>query len=97
MKTENYGMGRYRRGRSLHWMTQPRSLNGRFASSGGSNDPDPLGEWFNKQKWWVKILVVVIAGVLMALLWISGYMLVTLLLLWGLLFILKLIRAFWEG
>ena len=79
-------------------MSQPRDLNGRFMSSGGSNnEPDPLGEWFNRQEWWVKILVIVIAGVLMAALWISGYMLVTLLLLWGLLFVLKLIRAFLEG
>lgn len=90
-------MRRYKRGRSLHWMSQPRDLNGRFASTGGSNDPDPLSEWFSRQEWWVKILVIVIAGVLMAALWISGYMLVTLLLLWGLLFVLKLIRTFLEG
>lgn len=90
-------MGRYKRGRSLHWMSQPRDLNGRFASSGGSNAPDPQGEWFNRQEWWVKILVVIIAGVLMAVLWISGYMLVTLIILWLLVFVLKVIRAFLEG
>ena len=91
-------MGKYRGGRSFHWMSQPRDLNGRFMSSGsGNNEPDPLSEWFSRQEWWVKILLIVIAGVIMVALWESGYMLVTLLLLWVLLFILKLIRAFLEG
>lgn len=53
-------MGRYRRGRSLHWMTQPRGLDGRFQRQGGPDDNgllDMNGFW--KLHWWGKILFIV--------------------------------------
>ena len=44
-----------RRRNSLHWMSQPRGLNGRFTKGGGSND---YPEWFVRMPWQKKLLVV---------------------------------------
>jgi len=57
-------------------MTQPRSMNGRFASSGGDQEPDPLNEWLSRQKWWVVALAVAALVAFMLLLYYSGYILV---------------------
>lgn len=67
-------MARYGR-RSNHWMWQPRSANGRFASSGGS-EPDPLSEWLFRQKWWVIVLFMIALLAFMLWLYYSGYILV---------------------
>lgn len=64
---------------------------GRGTSSGGGDDP--LGDRFSRQSAAVKVLVVIAAGVVMALLWISGYTLVLLLWLWIIVGIPWLIRA----
>ena len=88
-------MARYGR-RSNHWMWQPRSANGRFASSGGGSEPDPLSEWFLKAPWWQKILSLVAFGAFCLWLWYSGYILVFLLGAWALIFVMRLIRGFLE-
>ena len=64
-------MGRYRRGRSLHWMSQPRDLNGRFSSfgSGGGGGDD---EWFWKLSWWKKVLVLLGTVILLIVLFKTG-------------------------
>lgn len=88
-------MGRYRR-RSNHWMTQPRDMNGRFASSGGGQEPDPLNEWFLAAPWWQKLLALTALTAFTLLLFYTGYILVFIILAWVLVWILKLIRAFLE-
>ena len=84
-------MGRRRYGRSMHWLSQPRGLDGRFQSSGGSNEPDPLNEWFLKAPWWQKILALLGFGVFAAWLVESGYVLVFIIVAWVLIWIMKLI------
>ena len=52
-------MGRYRRGSSFHWMTQPRGLDGRFQRRGEPDDNgllDMNGFW--KLPWWGKLLFI---------------------------------------
>ena len=91
-------MGRRRYGRSMHWLSQPRGLDGRFQSSGsGSNKPDPLNEWMNRQKWWVQLLVILgFCGFIILLLY-SGYILTFLLFGWVLIWIMRLITAWLQG
>lgn len=90
-------MGRRRYGRSMHWLSQPRGLDGRFQSSGSSNKPDPLNEWMNRQKWWVQLLVFIGFCTFLILLWYSGYMLVFLILGWVLIWVMRLITAWLQG
>ena len=79
-------------------MTQPRGLDGRFQSSGsGSNEPDPLNEWFLKAPWWQKILALLGFGVFAAWLVESGYVLVFLILGWVLIWVMRLITAWLKG
>ena len=89
-------MARYGR-RSNHWMWQPRSANGRFASSGGGQEPDPLNEWFLRAPWWQKILALVVIGAFGLWLYASGYILVFIIGAWVLVWIMRLIRGFLEG
>lgn len=81
----------------MHWMSQPRDLNGRFTSSGGGNEPDPLNEWFLKAPWCQKILALLGFGVFAAWLVESGYILVFLILGWVLIWIMRLITAWLQG
>ncbi len=89
-------MARFGR-RSNHWMTQPRGLDGRFASSGGGQEPDPLNEWFLKAPWWKKLLALTAFVAFALWLYYSGYILVFIILAWVLVWIMKLIRAFLES
>ena len=81
----------------MHWLSQPRGLDGRFQSSGGSNEPDPLNEWFLKAPWWQKLLF--LAGVVAFGLWLfcSGYILVFLICGWVLIWVMRLITAWLQG
>jgi hypothetical protein len=81
----------------MHWLSQPRGLDGRFTSSGGSNEPDPLNDWMNRQKWWVQLLIFIGFCAFLILLWYSGYMLAFILFGWVLVLILRLITAFLKG
>jgi len=78
-------------------MSQPRDLNGRFTSSGGGNEPDPLNEWFLKAPWWQKILALLGFGAFAAWLVYSGYILVFFILGWVLIWVMRLITAFLKG
>lgn len=90
-------MARYGRW-SMHWMWQPRSANGRFASSsGGDDEPDPINEWFLRAPWWQKILALVAFVGFAVFLYYSGYILVFIIGAWVLVCLMKLIRAFLEG
>lgn len=81
----------------MHWLSQPRDLNGRFTSSGGGNEPDPLNEWFLRAAWWKKLLF--LAGVVAFGLWLfySGYILVFLICGWVLIWVMRLITAWLQG
>lgn len=81
----------------MHWLSQPRDLNGRFTSSGGGNEPDPLNEWFLKAPWWQKILALAAMVAFMLLLFYSGYILVFIIVCWVLIWVMRLIRALLEG
>lgn len=89
-------MARYGR-RSNHWMWQPRDSRGRFGSSGGGSEPDPLNEWFLRAPWWQKILALVAIGAFGLWLYASGYILVFIIGAWVLVWIMRLIRGFLEG
>ena len=73
-------------------MTQPRDLNGRFRRGGGNNN-DPLQELFERLPWWGKILMIAGAAGLMVLLYISGYILVFIVVGFALAFVLNLIAS----
>ena len=67
-------MARYRR-RSNHWMWQPRDSRGRFGHGGGgigSNEPDPMNEWFMKAPWWKKILALLAMTVVLVIIYETG-------------------------
>ena len=90
-------MARFRR-RNNHWLFQPRSTNGRFASSGnGGNEPNPLNDWFVKAPWWQKLAALALFGVFIAWLCVKGYIIVFIILAWILGGILKLITSFLES
>jgi hypothetical protein len=72
-------------------------MNGRFASSGGGQEPDPLNEWFLKAPWWQKLLALAAFALFFLWLYANGYVLVFIIGAWVLVWILKLIRAFLEG
>lgn len=51
-------MARYGRRGGMHWMWQPRSMNGRFANAGGGGKPQEDPEWWQRMPWWKKLLVI---------------------------------------
>jgi hypothetical protein len=81
----------------MHWLSQPRGLDGRFQSSGGSNKPDPLNDWFLKAPWWQKILALTAMVAFMLLLYYSGYILVFIIVCWVLIWVMRLITAWLQG
>ena len=79
-------------------MWQPRSANGRFASSGGGgSEPDPLNEWFLRAPWWQKILAMMALVAFGLWLYYSGYIIVFIMGAFALAWIMRLIRALLEG
>jgi len=56
-------------------MWQPRDSRGRFgygSGGGGSNEPDPMNEWFLKAPWWKKILALLAMTVVLVIIYETG-------------------------
>ena len=88
-------MARY--GRSNHWRWQPRDSHGRFGSTGGGRDEDPLNEWFLRIVWWKKLLFLLAVGVFVWWLVANGYVLVFIICGYALAWVMGAIAAWLRG